>query len=46
MPVYHLCAWCPRGQKRVLGSLEVYLQMVVSYHVCAGTEPQALWEVN
>jgi hypothetical protein len=29
-----------RGQKRVFGSLELGLQMVVNHHMGAGTEPQ------
>lgn len=33
---YYMCAWCLRSEKRG-GSLELELQVVLSYHVVLGT---------
>lgn len=43
MSVHHAGAWCPQRAEEDLGSLELELQMVVSYGVGAGSETCDLW---
>ena len=38
-----LCGPC-QGQKRVFGSLELELQMVMSHHVDAGNQIKVFWK--
>lgn len=43
MYVYHVPAWCHRGQKRASGPLD---QMVMSNHVSAGNQTYILCKSN
>lgn len=38
MSVYHVCAWCPVGEKRAFVPLKLKLLKVVSHHCVLGTE--------
>lgn len=40
--VFLLCIWCHRGQKMVLGPLEVNFEVVVSHFVGAGNRTGVL----
>ena len=48
----YLCLWAMhmlgahRGQKRVLGSLELELWMVINHHVDAENRTQVFWKKN
>lgn len=39
MSVYHMCAWCPQGQKRPSDSLGLELEIIVKTLWVLGTEP-------
>lgn len=40
----HMGMQCPRRQKRVLASLELELQMIVSHHMGAGNLMEVFWK--
>lgn len=44
MHVYHVCAWCPQRQKRILHALEVELQITGATLCVLGSKPGPLAE--